>query len=208
MSVNDDELNEVADEDEARTDPQGNVLGEPSPEMVPGENLKMSPPRPAFGSGKLLDLKTGELRQSPSLLHHPSLGDVVDASEYITESSPPDVVHGTPTSASDLPPFQLPGDEDDHAGSVPSHHTAEQSEPFAQDFRRKIAAQVAHQIDGWENHRVEKTQKYLEDARAIATDIAKTVKSVVDALAAEGFSREEALALAQMVVEKKFQPFL
>jgi hypothetical protein len=194
MSVNDDELNEVADEDEARTDPQGNVLGEPSPEMVPGENLKMSPPRPAFGGGKLLDLKTGELRQSPSLLHHPSLGDVVDASEYITESSPPDVVHGTPTSASDLPPFQLPGDEDDHAGSVPAHHTVE-----------RPATAAAFLV---EYERVDRAKNYLEDARAIATDIAKTVKSVVDALAAEGFSREEALALAQMVVEKKFQPFL
>lgn len=161
------------------------------------------PPRPAFGGGKLLDLGTGKVV-------HPSLGEVdpADFAVPAEEPLPPDAVRGTPPPPSaDVPPFELPKDEDDPAGSVPAHHV-EPRDPTTEDLRQQIGEHVAEEMENWERLRVEKATKFLADAAELGPTIAKTVKVIRDSFVVEGFSQQEALALTQMVVEKKFPPFL
>lgn len=194
MSVNDGDLNEVADEDEKLTDPKGNVLGEPHPEMVPGENLKMAPPRPAFGGRKLLDLKTG-------MVQHPSLGET-PLEDFVTEPEPlePGSRPGTErrSGADTIPPFELPKDDDDPAGAVPAHHTREEEH-----------ATFPHGPRKWdEESQVEVTKQVLADLVTIAPDISKAVKSLFSSFITDGFSAEQALALTQTVIDKKIQNFL
>jgi len=120
-------------------------------------------------------------------------------------------VRGTPSVSGGgaHPPFQLPSDEDDPSGSLPAMHTFEQErDPVTEDLREKIKAGTLKSMEEWEEQRVEKSKKYLDDARALAPDIAKTVNSFVNSLVTEGFSREEAIAFAQTILDKKLQPFL
>lgn len=200
------------------SDEEKSVPGDENLKVLPGTTLDdltkplpPPPPRPAFGGKKLI---TGKLL-------HPTLGEV-DASDFITPREenlepepgfpliPPDAVHGTPTPASEVPPFELPKDEDDPAGSVPAHHTleVEQLHPVPEELRKKIEAHVVQEMEDWEKRRVEKAKKYLEDARAIAPDVSKTVKSIFNSLVTDGFTAEQALALTQSIIDKKLQPFL
>lgn len=168
MSVDDKDLNKVADEDE----------------KIPGQSGAMDlllppPPLPAFGSPKLI---------------HPSLGEV-SPGDFVEELDPmpSDARPGTPMSSGTdgIPPFQLPGDEDDPEGHAPAHHTVESEKP-------KPPAE-----EWTEDGTVEGTKKYLDDVRALAPDISKTLRSLVNQFVTDGFTKEEALAFAQTILQHK-----
>lgn len=109
-------------------------------------------------------------------------------------------------ASKDHPPFELPSGEDDPEGHAPAHHTVESEVPS--DLRKKIRDRVEADLAEYEEVRVEKAKKYLADVREIAPDVAKTVKSIYNSIITEGFSAEQALALTQTVIDKKFHPFL
>lgn len=141
----------------------------------------------------------------------PKLEDHIEEQEAVDlekdgEGDPFDTVPEPPKSGAEgIPPFQLPSGEDDAEGHTPAHHT----EPdVPADLRKKIRDRVEADLAEYEEHRVEKAKKYLSDVREIAPDVAKTVKSIYNSIITEGFSAEQALALTQTVIDKKFHPFL
>lgn len=141
--------------DEPVVDPKGNVMGEPPPEMVPGENFKALPSPP--GGRRFADLKS-ILPPGPPI-PMPKLSDYVrnldgspltDEQKRELESHARDLADGTATfiTAEDLapvlpspplgvgerpvtpnnnhPPFQLPSGEDESEWYTPTMHTVEQ----------------------------------------------------------------------------------
>jgi len=164
-------------------------------EIAESAALPPPPPRPAFGSRKVLDLKTGKT------VPHPSLGET-SLEDFVEEQEPmpPGGRPGTEqkSGAGEIPPFELPKDEDDPAGAVPAHHTREEEHgPFPHGPRK------------WGNEDpVEDTKQVLADLVTLAPDISKAVRSLFNSFITDGFSAEQALALTQTVIDKKIQNFL